>query len=339
MLLENFPRVGIAHKPTPLEPMANLTRSLGGPTLFVKRDDCTGLAMGGNKARHLEFYLGAAIAEGADTVLITGAMQSNYSRMTAAAARKLGIVCHIQIENRTSDRSVEYASPDSRLLYRIYGAPLHHFAEGDDEAGADRNLERIAADLREQGAKPYVIPIGPDHPPIGALGYVDAAREMVEQVDDMGLEIDTVVLASGAGATHAGLVAGLKALESPIRVCGISVRRRGSEQAERVLKRARMAADLLGRADLVGAEDIWLDDGYLGPGYGESTAEMIEAIELAGQCEGLLVDPVYTGKALAGLIGLVRAGAFADGANVVFLHTGGTPALFGYEELFERAGA
>ncbi|MBI4184660.1 MAG: D-cysteine desulfhydrase [Proteobacteria bacterium] len=338
MLLADFPRVRLAHVPTPLEAMPNLSRQLGGPALLVKRDDCTGLALGGNKARQLEFYLGEAIAQGADTVITTGAVQSNHSRMTAAAARKLGLGCEIQIEDRVAERGLAYRASGNMLLYRVFGARLHPFAEGENERGADANLELIAGRVRAAGGRPYVIPLGPEHPPIGALGYVDCAQELLKQARETGIEIDTVVVASGSASTHSGLLAGLRALESPARVCGICIRRRGNAQAERVLMRARMVADLLGRPGLVRADDVWVEDGFLGPGYGQPTAEMREATALAARLEGLLVDPVYTGKALAGLIGLVRRGAFTAGANVVFLHTGGTPALFGYPELFAEGG-
>ncbi|MSO92003.1 MAG: D-cysteine desulfhydrase family protein [Rhodospirillales bacterium] len=334
-LTAKFPRVTLAHAPTPLEPMPHLSRLLGGPKLYVKRDDCTGLFLGGNKARQLEYYFGAALAEGADTVLTTGAVQSNHARQTAAAARKLGLGCEIQLENRVSGMAPEYYNLSGNvLLYRLLGVPIHTYPVGEDEEGADAQLEGIAAGIRDRGGKPYIIPLAARHPPLGALGYVDAMAETLEQARAQKIEIDAIVLPTGSAATHAGTLAGLRALGSRTKVFGICIRRNAALQSERVLARTRAAAKLLGTEHTIGNADVWVTDDYLGPGYGLPTPGMMEATELAAQTEALLVDPVYTGKAMAGLIGLVRKGHFKPSDTVVFLHTGGIPSLFGYQAVF-----
>ena len=336
-LTAKFPRVTLAHTPTALEPMPHLSRLLGGPKLYIKRDDCTGLFLGGNKARQLEYYFGEAIAQGADTVLTTGAVQSNHARQTAAAARKLGLKCEIQLENRVAGMAPEYYNLSGNvLLYRMLGVPIHTYPVGEDEAGADANLQKIADRIRKEGGKPYIIPLAAHHPPLGALGYVDAMAEILEQARAMKITIDAIVLPTGSAATHAGALAGLRALGSRIKVFGICIRRSAKLQAERVLQRTRAAANLLGTAHTIGNDDVWVTDDYLGPGYGLPTPELMEAMDLAAQTEALLVDPVYTGKAMAGLIGLVRKGHFKPTETVVFLHTGGIPSLFAYQAMFDH---
>jgi D-cysteine desulfhydrase family pyridoxal phosphate-dependent enzyme len=313
--------------------MPNLTRVLGGPTLLVKRDDCTGLAMGGNKARQLEFYFGEAVAQKADTVIITGAIQSNFVRQTSAAAAKLGMACHIQLEHRVSAMAPEYDVSGNVLLDRLLGATIHYFPEGEDEAAADKALDDIAEKVRADGGNPYVIHLSAAHPPLGALGYVDGADEFLDQAAERSLTIDAVVLPSGSAATQAGVIVGLKNRNSDIKIVGICVRRGKDPQHQRVLQKVQATADLVGCPDVVSEDDVIVIDDYLGPGYGLSTPEMMEAMALAAREEGLLLDPVYTGKSMAGLIGLTRSGYFNGGETVLYLHTGGTPALFGYTSL------
>lgn len=330
-LLAEFPRVALAHRPTPLEAMPNLSRTHGVEGLFVKRDDCTGLAMGGNKARQLEFYFGAALAQDASVVLITGAVQSNYVRCAAAAAAKVGLRCVVQLEDRVDGMKAEYHRSGNVLLDRLFGAEIHSHPEGEDESGADRALERLAGELKDQGERPYVIHLSPEHPPLGALGYVEAAGEILEQAREQNIDFGSVVVASGSAQTHAGLLVGFHVLGRPdVRVHGICVRRRAEPQEARVLACALAVERLLGLSARVGADDVIAIDTYLGSGYGQTTPESRKAILGAARQEGLLVDPVYTGKALAGMIDLARAGAFG-GQPSIFLHTGGTPALFGYE--------
>ena len=258
--LDDLPRVALGHGPTPLEAMPNLARRFGGLGLFVKRDDCTGLAFGGNKVRQLEFYLGAARAEGADTVLITGAVQSNFARLAAAAARKLAMDCHIQLEERIPTTDPLYRGSGNVLLDRVLGATIHAYPEGEDEAGAETRLREIAAGLSAAGRRPYVIPLTPGHKPLGALGYVVAAREMLEQIRELGLGVDEIVVPSGSGSTHAGLLFGLRALGSTARVIGICVRRPAPAQRERIRAQVEEIARLLGLAPQVADADIELRD-------------------------------------------------------------------------------
>ena len=334
--LDDLPRARLGHAPTPLEAMANLERHIGGGPLYVKRDDCTGLALGGNKVRQLEFYLGEAVAKRADTVLITGAVQSNFARLAAAAARKLGMECHIQHEERVAEPGSAYRLSGNVLLEKMLGATLHAYPKGEDEAGADRRLGEIADQLQAAGRRPYIIHLAPGHPPLGALGYVAAARELVGQMADQDLVIDEIVVASGSGHTHGGLLFGLRALGCLIPVTGICVRRDATAQNLRIAARCREIADLLGLEAPVGDHDIRLDDRYLAPGYGRLNDPMVEAIETAARHEGLILDPVYTGKAMAGFLQRARDDVGGDKA-FLFIHTGGSPAVFGYGPSLTRA--
>ena len=335
--MSDFPRVVLAHAPTPLEPMANLGRVLEDVSLFVKRDDCTGLGFGGNKVRQLEFYFGQAIEEGADTILITGAVQSNFLRMTAAAAAHLAMACHVQLEDRVKDMPPGYHASGNVLLDRLLGATIHSYPEGEDEAGADAALETLAADLRSRGQSPYIIYLSADHPPIGALGYRDAALEMMDQAAARGLRVDTVIVPSGSALTHAGALVGLRERSAEVACVGICVRRVAREQHPRVLARCRELAAMIGREGLIGEADVRVEDMALGLGYGKPGEDALEAMRLCARTEGLLLDPVYSGKALAGLIALARSGGIAPDETVVFIHTGGTPALFGYAGLLNRS--
>ncbi len=327
--LEKAPRVRLGHAPTPLEAMPNLGRSHGGRPLYVKRDDCTGLAFGGNKVRQLEFYLGEAVAEGADTVLITGAVQSNFVRLTAAACATLRMQCHIQLEQRVPKADPIYNLSGNVLLDKLLGATLHSYAAGEDEEGADRRLHEIADELRAQGRVPYVIHLAPGHKPLGALGYLVAARELLEQIDRDGLTIDEIVVASGSGNTHAGLLFGLRALGSPIAVTGVCVRRGAEDQFGRIKTRLQQIADLLGVDPVAPDDDIVLTDKLLTPGYGQLSKPALAAVKTAAQLEGLLLDPVYTAKTMASF--LERAQSAEPGKSLLFVHTGGQPALFAYQ--------
>ena len=333
--LARQPRAGLAHLPTPFEAMPNLCAQTDAAALYVKRDDCTGLAFGGNKVRQLEFYFGQAQAEGADTVLITGAVQSNFVRLAAASANHLGMTCHIQLEERVPKSEPTYRASGNVLLDRLLGATLHSYPDGEDEAGADARIRGIAEALRQDGKTPYVIPLAPGHAPYGALGYVDAALETARQAEAMGITIDEVVVGSGSGHTHAGLLFGLRALGIPARVSGICVRRDAATQRLRIATRCREIADLLGIENPVTDEDIQLSDATLAPGYGRLNPATLDAIGEAARHEGLLLDPVYSGKVMAGL--LDRAREAGEGRSLLFVHTGGTPALFAYEPELTKA--
>jgi D-cysteine desulfhydrase/L-cysteate sulfo-lyase len=327
--LDDLPRVALGHLPTPIEAMGNLAKTLGrGGGLYVKRDDCTGLAFGGNKVRQLEFYVGEAEAEGADTVLITGAVQSNFVRTAAAAARKLGMDCHVQLEERVSNVEPEYRNSGNVFLDRLLGATLYSYPEGEDEEGADRRLREIADDLKSKGRRPYIVPLAPGHKPLGALGYVDAAREILGQLAERSLRMDEIVVASGSGATHAGLLFGLRALGSTIPVTGVCVRRAAAIQHDRILARCGEIAALLGVAPTVAVADVVTRDDWLAPGYGQLNEPTVRAIDLAARCEALILDPVYTGKVMAATID--RARETGPDYNIMFVHTGGNPASFAY---------
>ncbi len=309
--------------------MPNLAGRLGsGVRLYVKRDDCTGLACGGNKVRQLEFYFGEARARGADTVLITGAVQSNFVRLTAAAAATLAMDCHIQLEERVPGTDPLYHASGNVLLDRILGATLYGYPDGEDEAGADARIREIAAGLEKGGRRPYVIPLAPGHAPLGALGYVIAARELLEQADAAGITFDEIVVPSGSGHTHGGLLFGLRALGCAARVTGVCVRRAAGPQGERIAARCREIAELLHMDPVVSDDDIILTDDFLAPGYGRLNDGARDAIATAARSEALILDPVYSAKAMAGF--LTRARAAEAGQTLLFLHTGGTPALFAY---------
>lgn len=330
MKLAKFPRIRLGHGPTPLEPMPNLTRLLGGPTLWIKRDDCTGLATGGNKTRKLEYLMADAVAQGADTVITQGATQSNHARQTVAAACRLGMQSHVILEDRTGYTRAEYKRSGNVFLDELMGASLSEVPADTDMNAA---MATLAERLRGEGRKPYVIP-GGGSTPIGALGYVTCALELAAQANDAGLDIDCLVHATGSAGTQAGLVAGMSGARTQVPVLGIGVRAPRPAQEQRVFDLACQTAELLGTPGSVTREDVVANCDYVGAGYGLPTPGMVEAVTLVARHEGILLDPVYSGKGMAGLIDLVRKGHFRQGQNVVFLHTGGAVALYGYTEAF-----
>jgi L-cysteate sulfo-lyase len=330
MKLARFPRVRLAHLPTPLELMENLSRELGGATFWIKRDDCTGLASGGNKIRKLEFLMAEALAQGADTVITQGATQSNHARQTAAAACKLGMRCELILENRTGFTQHDYRASGNVLLDRLYGAAIREVPGGSD---MNAELAKAAGEVAAAGGKPYVIPGGGSNV-TGALGYVNCALELLAQATDRGLTIDRIVHATGSSGTQAGLVAGLEAMRAGIPVLGIGVRATKPAQEESVFTLATKVADAIGVPGCVARERVVANCDYVGPGYGVPTPGMIEAVRTFARTEGILLDPVYSGKGADGLIDLARKGFFRRGENVVFLHTGGSVGLFGYEHAF-----
>ena len=330
MHLSRFPRVRFGHGPTPLEKMENLTRHLGGAQLYIKRDDCTGLASGGNKTRKLEFLMAEAVAMRADTVITQGAVQSNHARQTAAAAARMGMKCEIILERRVTKPGPLYETSGNVFLDHLLGAKVRHVPGGTDMNAA---LAQVAEEVQQAGGKPYVIPGGGSNP-VGALGYVNCGLELLQQANDMGLRIDIVVLATGSGGTHAGLAVGLEGTNSGIRIYGICVRQPREIQEAAVHKLAQATAEHVGLKGGVAREAIIANSDYVGAGYGVPTPGMAEAVSLAARYEGLLLDPVYTGKGMAGMIDLVRKGFFKKDENIVFLHTGGSVGLFGYEEVF-----
>lgn len=324
MQLSRFPRVRLAHLPTPLEPAPRLSEALG-VEIWVKRDDCTGLAGGGNKTRKLEFLLGEALEKDADTLVTQGAVQSNHVRQTAAAAAAHGLECEIILEARTGSTAADYMGNGNVLLDRLFGASIRTVTGGADMAA---EMEKTADQVRTRGGRPYVIPGGGSNA-VGALGYVDCAREIVVQADELDLRVDRIVTATGSAGTHAGLVAGLAVMGADIPVLGIGVRAPRETQETNVRKLAHETCALLGHPERMRDDLVIADCDHVGEGYGLIDQGVIEALKLAARTDGLVLDPVYSGKAMKGLIALAGQGRF-KGETVVFLHTGGAQGLFGY---------
>jgi L-cysteate sulfo-lyase len=328
MKLSQFPRVALAHLPTPLEFMPRLTEVLGGPDIYVKRDDCTGLATGGNKTRKLEYSMGEALARGADTIITVGAVQSNHVRQTAAAACKLGLKCEVLLEHRVEDPTELYRNSGNVLLDRIFGANLREYAAGTD---FDSAMAAVAEEVRAAGGKPYIIPGGASNP-VGALGYVGCGLELLAQFEQQSLQVDHIVTATGSAGTHGGLAVGIRGCGSDLPILGIGVNAPKKVQEERVYKLACETAELVGAPGVVSRDDIIADCNYIGAGYGVPTESMNEAVLMLARHEGLLFDPVYSGKALAGMIDYIRTGRFGQSDTIVFLHTGGAAGLFAYAD-------
>ena len=330
MNLGRFPRIRFAHLPTPLEHLPNLSRELNGPEIWIKRDDCTGMSTGGNKTRKLEFLMAEARDQGADIILTQGATQSNHARQTAACAAKMGVDCHILLEDRTGKTDHDYNDSGNVLLDYLHGATVDYRPSTPD---MNAELAAVAAELKSEGRKPYFIPGGGSNP-VGALGYVNAAMELIGQANDIGLRIDHVVHATGSAGTQAGLITGLAATRSGVPLLGIGVRAPRPKQEENVFKLACATADLCGVSGAVAREDVVANCDYVGSGYGFSTPGSIDAIQTLARHEAILLDPVYTGKGMAGMLDLIRKGFFKKGQNVVFIHTGGSVGLFGYVDDF-----
>jgi len=307
--------------------MDRLRQALGGgPQLWVKRDDCTGLGMGGNKTRKLEFLCGEARALGTDTLITQGAVQSNHCRQTAAAAALLGMECHLLFENRVQHPDQNYLNSGNVFLDHLFGAQIEEHPAGSN---MDAAMQQTAERLTSEGKRPYVIPGGGSNP-VGALGYVNCALECISQANQRNLVFDQVIHATGSAGTQAGLVVGFNAMNANLPVLGIGVNAAQEVQEQRVFNLASATADFLGAENIVQASDIVANCDYIGEGYGIPTGGMQEAVLLLARTEGLLFDPVYSGKALAGMIDLIRRGHYSDDDNLLFVHTGGSAGLFGY---------
>jgi D-cysteine desulfhydrase family pyridoxal phosphate-dependent enzyme len=318
MLTDRRPRVSIAHLPTPLEMLPRLTAYLGGPQLWAKRDDQTGLATGGNKTRKLEFLVAEALAQGADTLVTCGAAQSNHARQTAAAAARFGLACTLVLRGEPPPQA-----QGNLLLDELLGAEIV-WAGADDLTA---RLEETADALRSRGRRPYVVPYGGSNP-VGVCGYVAAMEELLAQAAQMGLSFDHIVLASSSGGTQAGLTVAARALGYRGRILGISVDLPADPLRRRMAELATATADYLGLPLAFAPEDFAVEDGYRGGGYGVISDLEREAIRLLARTEGLLLDPVYTGRAFGGLIDLIRRGVFSPQERVLFWHTGGVAGLF-----------
>ena len=323
--MPQFPRAGFMTRPTPLERLNRLSDHLK-IDLWIKRDDLAGVTFGGNKTRQLDYYFGQALAEGADTILITGAVQSNFTRLAAAFAAKLGMKAFVQLESRVTNPTVNYLESGNVMLSQILGAEVVHFPVGNDEDGADQALYERAEALRAEGAKPYVIPLGKTDHPIAALGYQDAAREIMAEDDGF----DLVVTGTGSGMTHTGLIAGFAGTST--HVIGSCVRRKAALQQPRIRTMLRAFQTMTGEALPLtpDAVDIW--DGGLWPAYGSMGPKAKAAMQLMARYEGLILDPVYTAKSFSAVPELVKEGVIPQGARVCYVHTGGLGAFFAYQE-------
>lgn len=326
--LAGFPRVGLGHYPTPLEPMPHLTAHVGGPRLWVKREDCTGVGLGGNKLRKLDVVLAEALAEGVDTLVSGGVVQSNSQRQVAAAAAKLGLACHLAVfHGRLAPPTADYELSGNAFLNRLFGAHLHDVPWDGDRNGA---LHDLAGRLRDDGSKPFVVPYGVSNP-LGAVGYASTVAEIVEQAAALGLKPAAIVHCTGSGATQAGLILGAAVAAPDLEIVGIDIDAEPERVRSDVLRYALGASELLGAS--FEPDRVEVVAGLAGPAYGVPHAAAIEAVGLAGRLEALVLDPVYSGKGLAGLIELIGRGRWAADADVIFLHTGGTPTPFAYRAL------
>ncbi|NLD43371.1 MAG: D-cysteine desulfhydrase family protein [Chloroflexi bacterium] len=314
-----LPRVCLAHLPTPLEELPRLSARLGGPRILVKRDDATGLATGGNKARKLEYLIADALQQGADTIITCGAAQSNHARQTAAAAARCGLRCTLVL----APRAPVGLAAGNLLLDRLLGAQVRWAGDRDPYD----LMQEVAEEERSVGRHPYLIPTGGSNP-IGAVGYVGAMEELAAQLRSRDIGVDHLVFATGSGGTQAGLLVGAEAVGFRGRIVGISVGPAAEELGPSVLSVAHLTAALLGRDSRLGPQDVVIHEGYRGGGYGVVAAAEREAIRLLAEQEGLLLDPVYTARAMAGLIDLVAQGEFRAGETVLFWHTGGQAGLF-----------
>ena len=327
MTLAKFPRRRYTPHATAIEPLPHLTRALGGPRLWIKRDDTLGLAGGGNKTRKLEFLVADALAQRADTLITCGAPQSNHCRLTLAAAAREGLKCRLVIEEPILGGFDPTASGNAFLFGLLGVERITVVPPGEDPTVA---MESLAADLREEGRKGYLIPVGGSNP-LGAVGYVACADEILDQSFDRGLVLNHIVTPSGSAGTHAGLLVGLRGRHADIHLTGVNVSRPREPQEAKVHDLALATGDLLGLPPVRRDDVVALGD-WVGPGYALPSPAMVDAVRALARLEGVLLDPVYTGKAMAGLIGLVRAGRFKASDNVLFLHTGGSPALFAYQD-------
>ena len=327
-MIENFKRVSLGHFPTPIEHLKSISDYLGGPQIFIKRDDCTGLATGGNKTRKLEFILADAIDKNADLVVTVGAIQSNHARQTAAACAKLGLRCLIVLEQRLKDAPEIYMSSGNVFLNKVFGAEMILCPPDRD---VKDYADEIVEEKKHSGENPYFIPVGGSNH-LGELGYIECMREIIENQNNN--PFTHIILATGSGGTHAGLVAGKTIFQSEIKVIGISIKDNKSNQEERVYQLATNSLKYVD-SSAPNREDVFVDDSFVGPGYAEPTDGMRKALSLMATREGILLDPVYSGKAFDGLIGLVRSNFFKPNDKVLFLHTGGSAAIPAFEWAFE----
>ncbi|MEM6616570.1 MAG: D-cysteine desulfhydrase family protein [Pseudomonadota bacterium] len=333
--LETFARVDLGARSSPIEPLTRLGRRLG-IDLHVMRDDLFSLAMGGNKVRQLEYFLGPTVGTDFDTVLVSGAIQSNMVRLTAAAACRLGWQAIVQLEDRVPRADPTFHASGNVLLDTLFSADIHRVPAEWSEADAIQNLDRLADEARTRGRNPFVVQTSPNHPPLGALGYANAAIEIVDAMTLSERLPDHIVIASGSGISHVGILAGARAMGWQVPVHGVCVRRTAAEQRPRLKHRIADLSEML-EIDPPTDEDILINDQDFAPGYGIPNAAVRTAIRHAAKDEALILDPTYTGRAMAGLMSLVKDETIKQGERVLFIHTGGQPGLFAYAAEFAPA--
>jgi D-cysteine desulfhydrase len=331
MNLAKFPRRGYVQDPTPLEAVPNFSKALGDKVrIYIKRDDLLPGCAGGNKTRKLDFCIADALAKGADTIITCGAVQSNHCRLTLSWARKEGLACHLVLEERVKD-SYKAEASGNNFLFQLMEVDSITVVPGGSPMLEE--MEKLAVRLQEQGHKPYIIPGGASNA-LGALGYVSCAQEIMAQLFHAGLDIHTMIVPSGSAGTHAGIVTGMCGANANIPVLGMNVSRTKAAQEELVHRLTRAVAELAGVKQEIPVSAVTCFDDYVGPGYSLPTDSMVEAVKLLARTEGVLLDPVYSGKAMAGLVDLVRKDSFPRGSNILFLHTGGATALYAYMDSF-----
>jgi len=327
-MIENFKRVSLGHFPTPVEHLKSISKHLGGPQIYIKRDDCTGLATGGNKTRKLEYILADALDKKSDLVVTVGAIQSNHARQTAAACAKLGLKCLIILEHRLKKAPEIYETSGNVFLNKVFGAEVVLCPK--DQVVEDY-AEKIIQERISKGANPYFIPVGGSNH-LGELGYIECMREIIENQNQD--SFSHIILATGSGGTHAGLVAGKTIFQSDIKIIGISINHNKLHQEERVYQLALNSLKYVNHHPPL-RDDVVVEDEYVGPGYAEPSEGMKEAFSMMATREGILLDPVYSGKAFDGLIGLIKSNFFKSTDKVLFLHTGGSAAIPAFEWAFD----
>jgi len=333
MNFTKFPRRQYLQGPTPIEAMPSLSKALGGDiNLFVKRDDLLPGSAGGNKTRKLEFCIADALDKGADTIITCGAVQSNHARLTASWSAKESLDCHLILEERVKGSYKEDASGNN-FLFELLGVKSIGVVEGGSDMMGE--MTKKAESLKAEGRTPYIIPGGASNA-IGATGYALCAEEIMTQLNENRLVIDHIIVPSGSAGTHAGMVVGMNGVNGNIPISGVNVSRPKEVQEEIVFDLAGETAIRLGVKSGVDRDQIVCFDQYVGPGYSLPTDAMVEAVKLFAATEAILLDPVYSGKTAAGLIDLVRKDYFPKGANILFLHTGGSPALYAYMDTFRK---
>jgi len=326
-MLEKFERIKLGHFPTPIEHLKNLSKYLGGPNIFIKRDDCTGLATGGNKTRKLEFLIPDAIKNNAELIVTVGAVQSNHARQTAAACALMGLKCLIVLEQRLKNPPDAYSKSGNVFLDKLFGAEVKVCPKNEDVL---EYSEKLIKDIKSKGTNVYFIPGGGSNP-IGALGYVECLHEIIK--DNKKYNFSQIVHATGSSGTQAGLLAGRKYFNCNIPITGICVRHKKDIQVDKVYIEAKKTCEKL-QCEILDKSDVIVYDEYIGSGYGEPTKGMIEATKLLARKEAILLDPVYSGKAFAGLIDLIKNKKFTKNDNILFIHTGGAVSLSAYEWAF-----